>query len=162
KASASRTRSVSGPTRSCSGKLRAYWRRWSPLTGRSGLPSGKKIRQGRGGRPAFFRGFGYQGDPAPWPGKGRERGKPQPGGHTPGFVVSNRPGPAHLPGADRRRVRRALRTREPQQGVQLRPSDGPAERSSVRGQLLPAVPARGGDEPAGTAAAIHRGAVAAP
>src|SRR6516164_4135283 len=42
----------------------------------------------------------------------------------------------------------------------MRPGDGSAERPPLRGQLLPPVSARGGDEPAGAAAAVHRGAVA--
>jgi hypothetical protein len=37
--------------------------------------------------------------------------------------------------------------------VHVRPGDGPAERSPLRGQFLPLVPARG-DEPVGTAAAV--------
>ena len=54
--------------------------------------------------------------------------------------------------ADLRRLRDARREREPQQGTQVRPGHGPAERSSVQGQLLPAVLACGGLESAGPVA----------
>jgi hypothetical protein len=47
-------------------------------------------------------------------------------------------------------------------GAHVRPGGGPAERPALLCQLLPAVPARRGDEPAAPAAAAQRRAVAAP
>ncbi len=52
--------------------------------------------------------------------------------------------------------------RKPQQGTEVRRRHGSAERPSLRGQLLSAVSLCCGDEPAGAAAAVHRGAAAGP